>query len=249
MSRPSNVGCVVAVAICLLIAFVLILISPFNPFPLYFQERLPRTNETLVALSASIDAFRLDWGQYPPSRFTDEPADLQSRGGAGLLAYYLLGPRGTGWGPGNVPSAPFGKTPQRQFGPYATLDPKRLALEESRPVGFLDAFAPPEPILYFRAEPGREPLFDVRDNPVDPTGRCGFVSQEHFEKFVQQPVGPDRKRTWVRQDYLLISPGQDRLYGPVTEDPATGQWRPARPDETDVYCDDVANFAYDSCFD
>ena len=37
-----------------------------------------------------------------------------------------------------------------------------------------DAFSPPRPILYFRAEPGRDPLFDVRDNPVDPTGQDGL---------------------------------------------------------------------------
>jgi hypothetical protein len=111
-----------------------------------------------------------------------------------------------------------------------------------RPVGFTDAFQPPKKILYFRAETGREPLFDVHDNPVDPDGKTGFASQEHFEMLAKRK-GPDGKMDWVRKDFLLISAGKDRLFGPALIDAKTRHMRPAQPDEAaEATCDDVCNF-------
>jgi hypothetical protein len=83
-------------------------------------------------------------------------------------------------------------------------------------------------------------VFDASDNPLDPTGRKGFASQEHFEMLVRRADGQ-----WVRDDYLLISAGPDRLFGYAVEDEASGGPRPARPEEKEnAWCDDVVNFRY-----
>jgi len=142
-------------------------------------------------------------------------------------------------------------------------DTKDLRFYPAAPVS--DAFRPPMPILYFRAEPTEEPMFDAADNPLDPTGREGFASQEHFEMLARRADGQ-----WVRSDYLLISAGPDRLFGYVVEDEASGGFRPARlrqpsghgtpavpgggaqlrrgearPEEKEkAFCDDVTNFAH-----
>jgi hypothetical protein len=117
-------------------------------------------------------------------------------------------------------------------------DTKDLRFYPATPVS--DAFRPPIPILYFRAEPTEDPLFDAADNPLDPTGQEGFVSQEHFEMLARRADG-----RWVRGDYLLISSGPDRLFGYVVEDKASASFRPAKPEEKEkVYCDDVTNFAH-----
>jgi hypothetical protein len=114
----------------------------------------------------------------------------------------------------------------------------------------MDGYNPPKPVLYFRAEAGREPLFDAADAPLDPTGRTGFASQAHFE-MLAKPKGKDGQRKWVRQDYLVIAAGADRYFGPVKveltpDGKLTGRMVPSTDDtpEKDTYCDDITNFAY-----
>jgi hypothetical protein len=202
------------------------------------------TRQTFQGLESALASFRSDWGRYPPSRYTDEPYDLEPYGGAGLMAYYLMGPTGSGWGGEIVQIAPFGGTVGRPYGPYHPFDLKYLRTEDTRPVGVLDSLKPPKPILYFLAQSDREPRFGVRDNPVDPTGEKGFASQGHFEMLVRR-AGPDGKVDWVKAGYLLISPGPDRLYGYIVGDAKTARSRPARPEEMgSAVCDDVTNFAY-----
>jgi hypothetical protein len=124
-------------------------------------------------------------------------------------------------------------------------DTKDLRFYPAAPVS--DAFRPPKPILYFRAEPTEESMFDAADNPLDPTGREGFASQEHFEMLARRADGQRNVPPgWVRRDYLLISAGPDRLFGYMVEDEtAGGLFRPAQPDEKQkAWCDDVTNFKY-----
>jgi len=117
-------------------------------------------------------------------------------------------------------------------------DTKDLRFYPAAPVS--DAFKPAMPILYFRAEPTEEPMFDAADNPLDPTSHEGFASQEHFEMLARRADG-----RWARRDYLLISAGPDRLFGYVVEDKASGGLRPARSEEKEkACCDDVTNFKY-----
>lgn len=199
-----------------------------------------QTSQHVVHSAAvGLEAFKRDWGMYPPSSNRTGGA---KEFGYQCLAYYLVGPAGSGWGkPVNQPlpfNLPSGSNSEGAWGPYYNA---HGALE-----AILDAFKPAKPVLYFRFERDRDPPYDVRDNPVDPARVNGFASQEQFELLVR-PKDPNGNRRWVREDYLLISPGHDRMYGHVVKDEATGKMRPARPEEVDTeeaIWDDIANFAY-----
>jgi hypothetical protein len=195
----------------------------------------PHHPNTIKKLEAGLAGFRADFGDYPPSdkeHMAARPYGYQN------LAYYLMGPEGRGWGKAAGGSMPFGGTNKEIFGPYFERDVKDLRLHPAAPVS--DAFKPAKPILYFRAEPTEDPVFDAADNPLDPTGREGFASREHFEVLARRADG-----SWVRTDYLLISAGPDRLFGHMVEDKASGGLRPARPEEKEkAFCDDVTNFAH-----
>jgi hypothetical protein len=155
--------------------------------------------------------------------------------GCANLAYYLMGPSGRGWGRDAQTAGPFGEKVSGQFGPYYNVQDAGLG-----PPCVLDADKPPRPILYFRYEPDRDPPFDVRDNPVDATGQKGYASQAHLEQVIKMSwEGGSR---WVRQDYFLVSPGQDRVYGWAVKDNTSGQMRPAMPDEPGASYDDIGNW-------
>ncbi len=224
----------------LVLAFVAVLLI----LPLINSQLvvLPPYRHEIQDLEAGLEAFKWEFGIYPPSDNTHDKGAMPY--GRSALIYYLMGPHYTGWGSKYNNTGPFGGTITKAIPPYFTPDHPGDVNAVDMPDGttlpvLCDTFSPDKPILYFRAEPGRDPLFDVRDNPTDPTGATGFVDQAHFEMLVR----PDGKK-WVREDYLLISPGADRLYGPVVLDKTTGQLRPARPGEKDATCDDVTNFAH-----
>jgi len=220
-------------------AAVLILVGGFLLLLPKVQDGISRpivvTRTTINRLEAGLAGFRDNFGDYPPSdkeHMAARPYGYQN------LALYLAGPDGQGWGGRAGGAMPFGGTNEEIFGPYFERDVKDLRLHPAAPVS--DAFKPAMPILYFRAEPTEEPMFDAADNPLDPTGREGFASQEHFEMLARRADGQ-----WVRRDYLLISAGPDRLFGYVVEDKASGGLRPARPEEKEkACCDDVTNFKY-----
>jgi hypothetical protein len=215
-------------------------------FPtLYIDGVKPDTHRTryqIMRLGTGIDAFKNDFGVYPPSRYTREPQQYKSMGGAGLVVYYLVGPTLKGWGLGVDGRLPLSSATSTMmtYGPYYAFD------TNSRPAGLpgpvLDVYKPGKPFLYFRAERGRDPLFDVTDNPVDPTGRTGLASQTHLEMLAgHRTMGGELK--WQREDYLLISAGPDGIYGYAIRDETTGEMRPARPaEQSEAECDDVTNF-------
>jgi len=207
------------------------------------------TRHTLARLEAGLAGFRADFGDYPPSdkdHMAARPYGYQN------LALYLAGPDGQGWGGRAGGAMPFGGTNEKIFGPYFENYGEGSGNHPADSVS--DAFRPSMPILYFRAEPTEQPMFDAADNPLDPTGREGFASREHFEMLARRADGQ-----WVRDNYLLISAGPDRLFGYVVEDKAPGGLRPARlrhpggtlhrgearPEEKEkATCDDVTNFAH-----
>jgi hypothetical protein len=201
----------------------------------------PRTRNTIQQIQTGIAAFRASWGVYPPSGAgvgAAKPYGFEN------LAYYLMGPEGRGWGSGAGNHPPFGGSnpPGETWGPYFEAEEGAAS---GTPPRILDSFNPPKPILYFRAEPGRDPLFSASDNPIDPAGETGFASQAHFEMLAKER-GPAGKSRWAREDYLLISPGRDRLYGHVVRDKKTGRLRPALPEEMNgAPCDDITNFSHE----
>jgi len=239
---------VIIVALFLIAAIGVTVIPKFLVRGAISIAQATTTRHTLARLEAGLAGFRDDFGDYPPSdkeHMAARPYGYQN------LAYYLCGPDGTGWGGRAGGTMPFGGTNEEIFGPYFARDSKDLRLHPAAPIS--DVFQPPKPILYFRAEPTEEPMFDAADNPLDPTGEKGFASQEHFEMLARRADGQ-----WVRDDYLLISAGPDRLFGHVVEDKASGSFRPARlrhpggtlrrgearPEEKEkATCDDVTNFA------
>ena len=235
-------------AVLLLVGGTLVLFQQLFTYRILLPPPSP-TRTAIRRLEAGLAGFYGDFGDYPPSdkeHMAARPYGYQN------LAYFLCGPDGTGWGGRAGGAMPFGGTNEEIFGPYFERDIKDLRLSPAAPIS--DAFQPPMPILYFRAEPTEEPMFDAADNPLDPTGREGFASQEHFEMLARRADGQ-----WVRSDYLLISAGPDRLFGYVVEDKASGGLRPARlrpggaplrrgearPEEKEkATCDDVTNFKH-----
>ncbi len=194
-----------------------------------------RTRSIIQSLSVGLDAFKSDWGVYPPNSRRDGGAQDY---GYQNLAYYLMGPTGEGWGPAGTETSPFGAELTKTYGPYFMQEHEKAA------DSVLDAFRPPKPILYYRFEIRPKPHYEVRDNPVDPTCRTGFASREHFELSARYR-NTDGKWRWQREDYLLISPGRDRLYGHVVEDERTGDLRPATRENIEAgrtFYDDITNF-------
>jgi len=211
-----------------------VLFDILMPSPIRLAQGLA-TRNMIARLETGLGNFRADFGDYPPSdkeHMAARPYGYQN------LALYLMGPSGQGWGGRAGGTMPFGGSNEQIFGPYFERDIEDMRLHPAAPVS--DAFKPTMPILYFRAEPTEDPVFDAADNPLDPTGQEGFASQAHFEMLVRRADG-----RWVRRDFLLISAGPDRLFGYVVEDASSGGLRPARPEEKEkAYCDDIANFKY-----
>jgi hypothetical protein len=227
---------IVLVSVGVLVGLIIleILLDILVPSPILLAQRIA-TRNTIARLETGLGNFRDDFGDYPPSdkeHMAAQPYGYQN------LVFYLCGPDGTGWGGRAGGAMPFGGSNLEIFGPYFEKGGDGSGNHPA--AGVSDAFRPPKPILYFRAEPTEEPMFDAADNPLDPTGREGFASREHFEMLARRADGQ-----WVRRDYLLISAGPDRLFGYVVEDEASGDLRPARPEEKEkAFCDDVANFKY-----
>ena len=217
-----------------------VLFDILMPSPTRLAQGLA-TRNMIARLETGLGNFRADFGDYPPSdkeHMAARPYGYQN------LALYLMGPSGQGWGGRAGGSMPFGGTNEKIFGPYFERDGEESTNHPA--AGVSDTFRPPMPILYFRAEPTEDPVFDAADNPLDPTGHEGFASQEHLEMLARRADGQRNVPPgWGRRDYLLISAGPDRLFGYVVEDKASGGLRSARPEEKEkASCDDIANFKY-----
>jgi len=197
----------------------------------------------ISAIQTGLDAFKGDWGIYPPSDANDSGLTFSSSwvdDGYEVLALCLMGPEGRGWGRvlGSEQEymTPFGaKSESKTYGPYFQME---LMSPSS---GIPDAFpSPRRPVLYF--------VFDLAEMKYhydhNPTGDIeeGFYNENHFELSAQFKA-PDGQDRWHRKDYLLVSAGADRLYGYVRdEDPPTYASSTSQIQSGDAICDDITNF-------
>lgn len=230
---------------------------------------LPAVNHTVIAvraaacahriagISGGLENFKSDWGTYPPSD-PNAPdkivgTDDTTNGTGGMqygyqiMALALIGPTAKGWGAalgtGNNAQTPFGgSAPGRTYGPYYQMEAGGARS------GIADAFpSPRRAILYFRFDP-RNPVgqeFNHNDNPTTSSQGCpeeGFISKAHFDLSAKYET-PDSRQKWQRDDYLLMSPGADRLYGYVREgDPPMAATDKRYINDGTATCDDITNF-------
>ncbi len=191
----------------------------------------------IQSLSVGLEAFKADWGAYPPSdRSSTEwgtpPPSYVNIGGE-LMAYALMGPGGNGWGVKAAEAGtgtsdwilPFGGEARKAYGPYFTQ-------ESGDPTAVHDGFPSYGAggiVLYYRFDAGASSGagglygdYDYADNPTGDTDwrdGAGFKDRTHFRlSTVYEAL--DRIPRWQREDYLLISPGADRLYGHVYLNPS-----------------------------
>jgi len=188
--------------------------------------RVMRTREIINGLEMGLQAFKNDFRDYPPSNLEAK----YPRTGAAKLVYYLRGPGGSGWGTAGAGRMPFGQSggpPNRAYGPYyqATDDDMQFMKvgSEYRPVAFLDAFEPQGPILYFK------PTVDVKGNLLykwednnrngsDAEAKTNFAEARFFRDCVEAGTlteGNTTRTLYHREDYMLISAGEDGRFGAV----------------------------------
>jgi prepilin-type N-terminal cleavage/methylation domain-containing protein len=133
-------------------------------------SRVAATQHTIMGLGGAIDAFKKDWGFYPPSDNVHEVKLGYPRYGYECMVYYLLGPDQKGWGlnytttanPSGI--APFGGTATKPYPPYFnpdksgdimivdTDDYRNIVPKNSitTSLSIQDAFNPAKRILYLR---------------------------------------------------------------------------------------------------
>ena len=222
-------------------------------------SRVARTQAIIQSLTVGLEAFKADWGVYPPSN--NDGDDRLEGGPTGqgkgnrLMALALMGPDGKGWGVRAADQTgatdwklPFGGEARNAYGPYFQ--------QESGATGYVqDGFPGVAPgfILYYRFDPagiisgvgGLFGKYDENDNPLDQDLLTGFKDASHF-RLSAMYTATDKASRWQREDYLLISPGPDRLYGHVYFDPTRPEvFRAATsPDvgQGKAVYDDVTNF-------
>jgi prepilin-type N-terminal cleavage/methylation domain-containing protein len=218
--------------------------------------RVASTAHTIQGLSAGLEAFKAQFGIYPPS--DDQHDNGHMKNGSAALLYYLMGPEQKGWGSNYQNKSPFGGVATGAYGPYFAPDrPGDINSNDMAGGGTMstlwDSFNPGKNIMYFRFEPGDATPYDVKDcldpanNSLDQNAKGSFANQGQFELLVK-PSG----KAWVREDYVLISPGADRYYGHMvaevdgSQNP-TGRLIPAVPGSggappSNATCDDICNF-------
>ena len=222
--------------------------------------RKAMTSRIIKEISVGLENYRSDFGEYPPSRpyaSGDSKSGAMPSGipsGAANLAYYLRGPAGRGWGIGAggwMPSDPPTATqpasfPSRTYGPYYQTSEDYLSepvMVGSTPVAYLlDAFKPAGRILYWRYDPtpaDGTTYYAVTDNGASTDAKSNYASQARFDEVIKtEPT----LNLYVRDDYLLVSPGSDGRYGYVMMDSTSGNVVPASRSDGESGSDDVTNW-------
>ncbi len=193
--------------------------------------RVARTQAIIQSLAVGLEAFKADWGVYPPSNNSGDDRLEGGPTGQGkgnqLMAWALMGPDGKGWGVRAADQTgatdwklPFGGEARNAYGPYFQQESGATGYVKDGFPGITAGF-----ILYYRFDPagnsGVSGLFgkyDENDNPLDQDLLTGFKSGDHFRLSAMYTLTATTSR-WQREDYLLISPGPDRRYGHVYFDP------------------------------
>jgi len=208
--------------------------------------RVAASRNIISGLQTGIEAFRGDWGCYPPS--DGSGAGAMGKKGGEALAWYLLGPEGDGWG--GSAGSPFGGSAAGTWPPYFRVESRYVqgGTSGSAPTAVLDALQPGRAIFYYRgdrAAANAATIYEFSDNgvPGDPP-KSGFKDVAQFNLLIMKkdPSNQDRP---IRRDYLLISPGPDRYYGHVkVVTSGTTTTVQAATSLADAICDDVTNFSY-----
>jgi prepilin-type N-terminal cleavage/methylation domain-containing protein len=223
--------------------------------------KVAATQHTIENLDASLISFKQVFGLFPPSDDVHDSVNnspTARKYGHSSLVYFLMGPEYKGWGSNYISpttskaTGPFGGLEPRTFGPFFTPNkPGDVnGVDITNPDGssgqlpvLWDAFSPGKPIFYFRFEPTDAKPYNVNTCPnprtgtVDVSAVSSFANQTQFEYLVHP-----RQKYWVREDYILISPGSDRYYGHVVINVTTGAITPATSEIADISCDDICNF-------
>ena len=213
------------------------------------------TRNIIYNLGLGLEAFKRDWNVYPPSDDKHEVLLPAPASGYQNLGVALMGPTAKGWGTAwqiNT-NLPFGATANAVYGPY--FQPPAGSTSPSK--GVSDAYpSPPRKIFYYRYEPS-EPagtgtnapssgLLNYRDNedPSNNGPNYEFSPTDGGYQFRCSVTykGPDNKYHWRREDYVLISPGYDRMYGHVTDADPPAAATQADIDSGKASYDDITNF-------
>jgi len=238
------------------------------------RVRMMMTRGMMRDLELGLKAFYRDFGDYPPSNLdkNDYP-----RTGAEKLVYYVRGPVGSGWGVSGGGRMPFDEhaKPTRTYGPYFQADDDQMRFgnvpgeNRPKPLAFLDYFAPPGRILYFkpRINDKGKWRYHFEDNNLtgntetgDSEGKTNFAKDEYFndcivasagegQEFDPDNIQPEDKIQYHRSDYLLMSPGPDGRFGAVGKDDEGEihliKRSPKNPDQYEsITYDDVTNWNY-----
>ncbi|GAG24823.1 unnamed protein product, partial [marine sediment metagenome] len=150
--------------------------------------RRARTQAIIQSLTVGLEAFKGDWGVYPPSnnsgddKLKDPPGWVDT--GNEFMAYALMGPDGKGWG-GTDGILPFGGVARNAYGPYFQQESGAMGYVKDGFPGVTAGF-----ILYYRFDPGGSSgvsgLFGNYDEKDNPLGNdkfqdgAGFNDPGHF---------------------------------------------------------------------
>jgi len=178
-----------------------------------------RTKNTIALIGTGLEAFKQDFGYYPPS----------SGGGADALYDAVMGPSGDGWPSGGLwPDGSSAGAEAQKRGPYVKTDP-----DMERGGRFQDGFRPSLDILYWRADiSGTQAsnIFNLADNTEYDAGTddfyymiCGNTSGTTM---------PVRSKS-----YILLSRGKDRKWGYRDTD-----GNDVNPQHPEAKFDDIRNF-------
>ena len=261
MAGPKSTRAFTLIELLVVIGIISVLITLLMPTisSAMLMARQHVTRSTIKELEVGLKAFKSDFKAYPTSKprgagASDGRMEGERLTGAANLAYYLLGPGGSGWGIAGGGLMPFSDArPSRSYGPYyqAGEDDMKysdLPREEGQVVGFLDAFNPPGVILYFAGweDASGNMTFDWRDGnrngESDLTAKKNYAgpTSKYFEQCVREDANPTKP--YLRQDYFLVSPGLDGRYGAIMWNENTGKWEPTDLGAAGAYCDDIGNW-------
>lgn len=170
-----------------------------------------RTKKVMESIEQALVSYVGTYGAYPPSD------DSSVGSGSQCLYYYMMGPRGEGWGPdkadGGIPVS-------YKWGPAKELDQDAWTFELDGKKFFTDGVARSEnALLYYRANTKRlkgnirpvkySDIYDPSDNkkhwkPDAADWKALIVNKDSLD---EAPYNP--------RTYLLIGPGNDGEFGNV----------------------------------
>ena len=165
-----------------------------------------------------LEAFRNDFGCYPPSKpyILGDTTTGRMLDGASDLVYYLRGPKARGWGTTAGGLMPFGGRAQKAYGPYYEAEESRVVYfddADQTVAGFTDAFQPVGlrdgvvvgRILYFRASSEGAALTwtDNKDPPQAKLTKQAFMG---YTSAKQSGNNYLQAKTWRCPDPLHSTP-------------------------------------------